>query len=85
MAPSDVNAIDPLSAEFWRRVEQVRTSGGGAPAEPVYPYAAAILAVLNRPLTSAEKLAIVDQARANSPGVRLREDVLSRVARGGRA
>ena len=83
MPVTDVDPVEPLSAEFWRQVEQVRASGpaSGLPMS----YELAIRTVLRRPLTSVEKLAIVDQARENSPGVRLREDILYGVSRGGLA
>jgi hypothetical protein len=44
----------------------------------------AVLAVLHRPLTSVEKWAIIDRAANNSPGVTINEDVIDRIARGGR-
>ena len=44
----------------------------------------AILAVLHRPLTSEENWAIIDQAAANSPHVKLKQEVIDRIARGGR-
>ncbi len=44
----------------------------------------AILAVLHRPLTSQEKWAIIDQAACNSPHAKLKQEVIDRIARGGR-